>query len=269
MNFTLCYPSQTPEMNFMFLMLCGGLLLTPTLSGLGMSSGGVSVRPCSNAGKLMLREYCMKPESRVAGPWADKPLYRLKYYARDLECMENPLPLQKEIIDIIEGPPDDRRISWYYDPVGNTGKSKLVKWLCHKDMAYNVPFGTANQIKSSIIQFGRHRCFVVDIPRTTGSDETLRDIFSALEGLKNGMVQSTMYGKNSVLYLEPPHVIVFSNSLPCKKLVSRDRWAVFEVLRKGAVQQLGPYMGSRFIKKQKWDCAKCAKKNKRKRKSPS
>lgn len=226
------------------------------LSGLGLE--GISCRYCSDEGKAQLANYCMKDDTRIDGPWADKPLWKLQYIPNDLKCMENPLPIQKQILEMIKLAPDDRSIVWIHDKRGNTGKSKLVKWLEFTDQAEGVPFGTAAQIKSYIIACGRHTCYVVDIPRTLGRDESLLDSFSALESLKNGTVKSAMYGKVQKLFMEPPHVICFSNQLPCKYLISRDRWAVFDV----DYSSLQGYSVKPLVRRLDWECAKCARKNK-------
>ena len=64
----------------------GGKKLGKLLSGLGLK--GVTCKPASNAGKTALQLYCMKEETRVAGPFADHPLY----LGRDIVCMKEPRP---------------------------------------------------------------------------------------------------------------------------------------------------------------------------------
>ena len=228
------------------------------LNDLGMN--GASCRRSSGAGRIALMTYAMKEESRVAGPWADRPLFFLTYKGHDLQCMRNPLPFQRQIMDMILAPPDDRSIVWIHDEIGNTGKSKLCKFLCFSKQAYIIPFGTAQQIKTSVIMMGRHRCFLVDVPRTTGRDESLSEAFSCIESLKNGMVQSSMYGKHQQLFMEPPHVICFSNEYPCKYLVSLDRWAIYDV---------DPTEDPPIRYVPDWECAKCAKNRKEKARQSS
>lgn len=232
---------------------CGAML-----SGLDLK--GISVRPASNAGMVALSQYCMKPDSRIDGPWADKPLWKLEYKADDLQCiMKQPLPLQQYILTLLQGAPDDRCIYWFYDPIGCTGKSKLCKYLEYTDQGIEIPFGTSTQIKTSIISEGRHRCYFLDVPRTTGKDESLQDAFSTIEALKNGKVKSAMYGKVQKLFMEPPHVFVFSNHRPCKWLVSLDRWKVYQVLPKVETT----FKWSPVTQLKDWTCAKCAKKRKK------
>lgn len=232
-----------------------------------MDVKGADVKPASENGKYQLKRYCMKDDTRVEGPWADKPLWKLSYLAKDLDCMKNPLPFQRYVLDIIKTEPDDRTIHWFYDPHGNNGKSKLCKYLGHHDMAAELPFGTATQIKSYIIAAGRHKAYILDVPRTTGSDESLADSFSSIEALKNGNVMCAMYGKVAHLRMEPPHVFVFSNHKPCKYLVSQDRWKVYEVFNRSCCDLRQEFYGDQtpVIQLKTWTCAKCAKKDNRTR----
>ena len=200
-----------------------GNKIASCLSALGMK--GVTCKPASDAGKEFLKMYCMKEDTRVAGPWADRPIYR----GQDLVCMSKPFPWQKDIIERIACPPNDRDIIWINDAGGNVGKSKLVKYLKYKKLAVKIPMGNATQLKTNVIAQGASRCYVIDIPRTVGSTEKMSDLISAIEEVKNGDVTSAMYGKVQELLMQPPHVIVFSNQPPPYGLMSADRWKVFGV----------------------------------------
>ena len=200
-----------------------GKKLAATLSGLGLK--GVTCKPASNAGKVALQSYCMKEETRVHGPFADHPIY----LGQDLVCMRKPRPWQEEVMNIIKWEPDDRSIYWIHDETGNVGKSKLLKYLCYKKLAKRVPLGNATQIKTNVFAQGAHRCYCVDLPRTTGNTESMRDLISALEEIKNGWVSSSMYGKYQELMMQPPHVFVISNDLPNLALMSMDRWKIFYI----------------------------------------
>jgi len=200
-----------------------GKKLASTLSALGMP--GVTCAAASNAGKEALQGYCMKEETRVAGPFADHPIYR----GQDLNCMQKPRPWQQSVIDVIATPPDDRTIHWICDLGGNVGKTKLLKYLCYKKLAKRVPLGNATQIKTNVFAQGAHRCYCVDLPRTTGNQESMKDLISALEEIKNGWVSSAMYGKYQELMMAPPHVFVISNEMPPLVMMSMDRWKIFSI----------------------------------------
>ncbi len=187
----------------------------------GLTKEWVTVSP--TASKTGAFDYCMKSDSRVAGPWSDVPIYM------GSDLMKQPRPWQQSILDSVKAEPDDRTINWVYEPRGNVGKSKLVKYMEYNKLAEEIPQGTATQIKTYVIAVGPARCYLVDIPRSVGKDEREVNLFSALESVKNGSVKSAMYGKVQRLFMNPPHVWCFANHKPSYELVSRDRWKVWTI----------------------------------------
>lgn len=183
-------------------------------------------KPASEVGKAALRDYCMKEDTRIVGPLGKRPIYT----GRDLRCMDTLLPWQQQLYDMLEIEPDDRTLVWIHNDAGNVGKSKFMKWYRFRKKGVRVPMGTATQLKECVIAKGAHRCYLVDLPRVRGKEERLTEIFSALEEIKNGWVESAMHGKPKELMMEPPHVVVFSNQMPNLNLASRDRWRVFTVV---------------------------------------
>lgn len=186
---------------------------------------GIEVRPCSENGKLALSNYCMKSESRVAGPFADRPIY----LGQDLNCMRDPHPWQTRIMKMLDKDPDDRTIHWIYNREGNVGKSKLCKYLKFHKKWKRIPLGTATQLKTNAVTKGPFRAYYVDLPRVKGKEEAIQDLMSAIEDIKNGDVESAMYGKINEMQMVSPHVFVFSNDVPPINLATRDRWKVYTI----------------------------------------
>lgn len=172
--------------------------------------------------------YVTKTEGRLAGPWAVPNIY----YGQDLMTMneETMYPWQRGLFEKLKSTPDSRTITWIHDPSGNVGKSFFMKWYCFnfKDSA-KIPMGTSAQLKKSICSIGQKRAYFVDFPRTRGKDEDLENVVSLLEELKNGWVVSAMYGVYEQLLMEPPHVVIFSNFVPNKALLSNDRWEIYKI----------------------------------------
>jgi len=186
---------------------------------------GISVRAASSDGLLALKSYVIKSDTREAGPWGMRPIYT----GTDLDCMKKPNPFQEKIIALVKTKANDRDIHYFYEPKGGVGKSKLVKYLCFNKLACRIPMGNATQLKTFVCQAGAHSAFVIDIPRTTGQIEKLADLYSAIEEVKNGFVQSPMYGKLHQLYMDPPHVLVFSNKPPVVSVLSKDKWKIGKI----------------------------------------
>jgi len=183
--------------------------------------------------------YCTKTDTRVGDDYYSSASLR-KYSGRDLKIFEHGLyPWQEDLLAKIftEGKtniknPDDRKIFWYSDPHGNCGKSKFVKYLCFNNSAITkLSFGTAAQLRSSVVSAGPFKVYLIDIPRTLGNDDSLSSVISVLEDIKNGFVVSSMYGKHQSLMMEPPHIICFSNDKCPKELMSLDRWEPFLIDR--------------------------------------
>lgn len=179
--------------------------------------------------------YVMKDDTRVEGPWYDpsyNPKKRKVYEGKDLECMRTPLMWQSNVLNKCSEPClDDRCVNWVVNLDGCAGKSKLMKFM-RFDKKFNmarIPMGSAIQIKTSVIQKGPHDIYMVDLPRVRGGDERIAEVFSAIEEVKNGWVESPMYGKSEDLMMDPPHVWVFSNEYPNLAHCSLDRWKIWEL----------------------------------------
>lgn len=200
-----------------------GRALAKSLSMLGMK--GVTCKAASDNGKEQLKAYCMKDDTRLAGPWADRVIYQ----GQDLVCMKTPFPWQESILELVRNEPNDRDIIWINDHGGNVGKTKLLKYMCYNKLAKRIPLGNATQIKTNVIVQGAARCYCVDLPRTTGSTEKMQDLISAIEEIKGGWVSSAMYGKHQEIYMDSPHVLVFTNCAPPLHMMSRDRWTIYTV----------------------------------------
>lgn len=86
-------------------------------------------------------------------------------------------------------------IQWIFDPTGCTGKSKFLKWVCvnRPEEVAKVTFGTASQLRSAIISAGSRKCYFLDLPRTSSSDDS---ILGVIEDIKNGHIVSNMYGQS-------------------------------------------------------------------------
>lgn len=190
------------------------------------------------------KEYCSKSESR-----ADTETYVSKgiqdslakeYKGKDLEVFKTFgfFPWQEEVNKIIFkgdsfniNEASSREVFWIQDREGNSGKSLYTKYLCYNNGAITkLAFGSGSQMRAAVTEEGAKSCYVIDIPRQLCNDDYKNNIFSVIEDLKNGFVKSTMYGKSTTLFMEPPIVIIFSNSeCPTEKL-SVDRWRKYYII---------------------------------------
>lgn len=168
------------------------------------------------------RDYCRKTESRIDGPWIKgfrKPLRILKPEAF--------YDWQQRVIELIESPCDDRTIRWFWEPLGNRGKTQLVKYICEK---YNALYlnGSASNIKCGIVKhFENDECNQDDLICIFGFPRSMegRVSYKALEEVKDGLFFSGKY-ESGMVNFNSPHVIVFANFRPDEDLLSKDRWII-------------------------------------------
>lgn len=184
------------------------------------------LEPASTEGKEALKNYCMKKETRIAGPWADHPVYM----GQDLP---NPLMLydwQKTILSEVKKAPDNRTLNWVYDPDGNKGKSMFCKFMTYHYKYPTLQFADAKDLANLIIKNYYKKAYFFDLTRTKPAQYSSRDIYSIMESLKNGMVQNTKY-ETQTLLMGPPHVWIFSNQPPKMGNLTCDRWKVWTITK--------------------------------------
>jgi len=193
--------------------------LCKLLNGLGLSGADCSPAKDTEA----LKRYAGKNESRVAGPWSDKPIY----LGQDLIQIEQMYPWQKEILDMVGTAPDNRKIYWYYDKHGGAGKSSLSKYLYFHHKVITLTIGKASDILNLVYKMQGKSMYIFDISRTVTAG-VMTEIYAAMEAVKNGYFVNTKYD-TGVCCMARPHVIVFSNMLPKYSALSLDRWEIIDM----------------------------------------
>lgn len=127
--------------------------------------------------------------------------------------------------------PDLREIISIVDFVGNTGKSSFFKYIYVNDRENigRITYGTSNQLRSSIVNIGEKKLYIVDLARTKGSCDKQEDLLAAIEDIKTGAIFTAMYGKGKELIMEPPHIIISSNYVLNPGSLSKDRWCIYKI----------------------------------------
>lgn len=136
---------------------------------------------------------------------------------------------QNDIITICQNKDDNRKVYWFYEETGNTGKSFLCKYLYCQ---YNCLIGTGkkNDIFNNVLEYEKINEYlpdiiICDIPRY--------DIdflnYGALEQIKNGLLYSGKYEGGTVIFDKQPIIICFANSEPMLNRLSIDRWSVRKI----------------------------------------
>lgn len=136
-----------------------------------------------------------------------------------------PRPWQKDLMDELKFDPDDRKVIWYYDEIGNQGKTWLSKFLLAKGDAAYFTNGKTTDIAHA---YNGERIAIFDFSRTLDGKVN----YGAIECVKNGVLFSPKYNSTTKVF-KSPWVICMANFKPNFGALSRDRWS-FRTLKDGA-----------------------------------
>ena len=160
--------------------------------------------------------YCSKEE--VKDKWG---------FPRAIKIIERLYDWQQEIEDLYFTEPGDRLIRWYWEPIGNVGKSAFIKYMIVKHKVLFCSGGKHSDIMNLVFNQDMDECTCVmfDIPRCHKGGIS----YASLECIINGVVCNTKY-ETGVKVFNSPHVFVFANFPPQNNdELSGDRWIIREL----------------------------------------
>lgn len=188
-----------------------------------------------------LRKLCPR------GHWAkakgsDEQNY--KYCSKDGNILYNNIPVkrtlklplagvelyawQASLRDKLMKEPDERSITWIWEPHGKTGKTSFCKdWIIRNPETAIMLSGKAADIKFGIATFVKKNVLKVAFFHFTRSNEHYVS-YEALEAVKDGMFFCGKYESGMVVF-DTPHVVVFANFEPDERMLSHDRWDVIRI----------------------------------------
>lgn len=141
---------------------------------------------------------------------------------------------QKDVIKIIRNKPDNRKIIWIFESIGNTGKSSFVKHCAVKKLCWFCNGGKCNDLINLVYNKNMDicNCVIWDLPRSNRG----RVSYDAIECIKNGLITNLKYETGDKIF-NTPNIIIFSNYLPYDiSGLSEDRWSIFEIVDKQLVE---------------------------------
>jgi hypothetical protein len=182
-----------------------------------------SVTSNANKGNMF---YVLKEESRVAGPWTNEMDLIPKYVPRQIRNIEL-YPWQQRIIDLSKEW-DTRSIHLIFDVRGNIGKSTLVTYMGVHKLAHQIPFcNDYKEILQAVMDRPTRTCYLIDMPRAVKKEKQFQ-LWGAVETIKSGYCFDKRYSFKE-RYFDCPQVFAFTNFLPDKRLLTGDRWKVWQV----------------------------------------
>lgn len=133
-------------------------------------------------------------------------------------------PWQSEVVSLCDEAPDTRKVFWYYDECGNTGKSFLVDYLV--SMRDAIVF-TNGKMADMAFAYKEESIVIFDLARCQA--DKIDNVYMAVETFKNGRIFSPKYESQTKVF-PVPHVFVFANFEPDRTKLSQDRWHITRVL---------------------------------------
>lgn len=148
-----------------------------------------------------------------------------------VEHIEKMYDWEQCIIDmILDKPPDDRSIWWFWEPIGTRGKTTFQKWIItHYDNVLAIS-GCAKDMKNAIIQNIKEggmlpSTVIMNIPKNRNMKHISYD---GIEEIKDMMFYSGKY-EGGMVVGPCPRFIVFANDTPLIEMMSMDRWRVVKL----------------------------------------
>lgn len=140
---------------------------------------------------------------------------------------------QKDLKRLIKEEINERKVRWFVDEVGATGKSEFLKHMMlyegDKVMGFR-RFGGAQNASHLVLERLKKGqkvdAIICDFPRKY---ENI-DIYEVLEDMIDGVMTSTKYMGGDV-FIDTPHVIVLANFLPDVTNLSLDRWIIKRLIK--------------------------------------
>lgn len=177
-------------------------------------------------------QYCGKADSRAEGgtTWTSATHYAAGLW--DPLAGKELYPWQRHLVSKMEDyTPEMRSIYWYWEDVGNTGKSSFCKHI-QIDGAFNsvYVYGKTADVacllakKREVAKSPKDMPSIIfyDCPRTGVVN------YHMLEMIKNGLFMSGKY-ESSTVTMNPPFIVVLANFPPIPRQLSADRLKVYKI----------------------------------------
>lgn len=182
--------------------------------------------------------YMLKEDTRLMGPWSDKDEVKVMTQQLEWYKRQGERPFQKTLRDM-SSQFDMRAIDLIWDTTGNCGKSLFSEAMEYDGLAEEIPpFRLMDDIFQWVCSRPKKLCYIVDMPRGMKKDK-LGDFYSGIEVIKNGVAYDKRYNAKKNRF-DRPRIFVFTNTLPCLELMSKDRWNIWKIDRQFELESFNP-----------------------------
>lgn len=137
-------------------------------------------------------------------------------------------PWQTACLDICQQQASNRKVRWFWENVGNAGKSWMARFLALHHQAIVVGAMKKADLLHAISKLITGKKIVIfDLTRST-EDGAVKVVYEVLEQLSNRVIFSGKYDSQTV-WIPQVHLFVFANFEPDRSAMSADRWDVHHI----------------------------------------
>lgn len=133
-------------------------------------------------------------------------------------------PWERHLQAILENNTDKRSIHWYYDCIGETGKTVNAKALMYFKNAFYSTGGKAADIAHAY----KYQPIVVFNIAASQDSKLMDHLYKVLEEFKDGVFSSGKYNSRTKAF-KIPQVIVFANERPNEEKLKTNRFKIYDI----------------------------------------
>ncbi|AXH75478.1 MAG: putative viral replication protein [Cressdnaviricota sp.] len=142
---------------------------------------------------------------------------------------------QSRLLELLLELPHPRRVYWFWESVGNKGKSFMARYLATTHGALILEAGRKVDLAHIFVTtIPTPKIVIFDLARTAAPLEEVKSspidvVYSLMESIKNGYIISTKYDSKGLSFAVP-HVVCFANFEPDQTKMSSDRWQIHNIV---------------------------------------
>lgn len=147
---------------------------------------------------------------------------------RDSTASEQLRSWQKDCLEIVTSMPSDRKVRWFWESVGNVGKSWMGRYLTlHHDALILGAMKKLDLLHAISKSIQGKKVVVFDLTRSN-EEGAVKVIYEVIEQLLNRVIHSGKYDSKTI-FIQKVHILVFANFEPDRAAMSTDRWDVHHI----------------------------------------
>ena len=147
---------------------------------------------------------------------------------RDSTASEQLRSWQNDCLAIVTSPPSDRKVRWFWENVGNVGKSWMARYLTlHHDALILGAMKKLDLLHAIAKSISGKKVVVFDLTRSN-EEGAVKVVYEVIEQLLNRVIHSGKYDSQTI-FIQKVHILVFANFEPDRAAMSTDRWDVHHI----------------------------------------